>query len=69
MIQPVQLEMNVSLDVSLPKLGILWKLTRKSRIPEKKLRFLIQKIMANELRHARGPILPSDHYINCPVFR
>ena len=35
--------------------GKSWKLTRKSRIPEKKLRFIIQQIMANGLRHSRGP--------------
>ena len=38
--------------------------TRKFRIPEKKLRFLIQQLTANGLRHARGPVHPSDHYIN-----
>ena len=69
MIQPVRLEMNVSLDVSWPNLGILSKLTRKSRIPDKKLRFLIQQIMANELRHAWGPVLPSDRYLNSQIYR
>ena len=39
--------------------------SRKSRIPEKKLRFLIQQITANELRHARGPVHPSDSFIYC----
>ena len=44
--------------------GKLWELTRKFRIPEKKSRFLIQQIMANGLRLARGFVLPSDSYLN-----
>ena len=34
----------------------------------KKYGCFIQQIMANELRHARGSIQPSDHYMNTQIF-
>ena len=40
-----------------------WKLSWKSRIPESKLRYLIHQFNANRLRHAGGPVLPSNRYI------
>ena len=44
--------------------GRSWKLSRKHRIPEKKLTHLIQRKTANELRHASGPIHASTRYIH-----
>ena len=34
------------------------------KIPEKKLRYLIQSTTANGLKHASGPVLSSARYIN-----
>ena len=44
-----------------------WYDTRKFRIPEKKLRFLIQQLTANRLRHARGPVQSFDCNMNSSV--
>ena len=41
-----------------------WKLTRKQKILEKKLRHLIQLATANGLRYASGLVLASTRYIN-----
>ena len=43
--------------------GKSWKFTRKFIKPEKKLRFLIQHLTANGLRHATCPVHSYDHYI------
>ena len=56
------------LDVKL-LFGKSWKLTRKPRIPEKEVRFLIHLSMANRLCHASGPVQPSTRYINRLVDR